>query len=143
MFSQPIRSVLEPRKLLTAPPQTSVREAAELMASRQVGAVLVIDDEHLVGIFCEADAVFRVIARGLDPRSTPLADVMTPAPWTVSPEKPFGYALSVMHEHGIRHLPVIEHGKLIGIVSARSALDPDLEEFVCEERRRKHFQAAH
>jgi predicted transcriptional regulator len=48
----------------------------------------------------------------------------------------------VMHEHGFRHLPVVDHGVPIGIVSSRSALDPDLEEFVSEERRRKHLQEA-
>lgn len=143
MFSQPIRSILEPSKLLTATPHTTVREAAERMANGRVGALLVVEDGRLVGIFCEADAVFRVLARGLDPLRTLLAQVMTPAPRTISADQPIGCAMSMMHAHGIRHLPVLEDGRLIGIVSARSALDPDLEEFVCEERRRRHFQAAH
>jgi CBS domain-containing protein len=131
---------MEHRKLLVAPPQTTVLKAAELMAKKHVGAVLVVDNEHLVGIFTERDAVFRVIARGLEPKSTVLADVMTRDPKTIAPEKPYGTAMLVMHESGFRHLPVIENGRLIGIVSSRNALDPDLEEFVSEERRRKHFQ---
>jgi CBS domain-containing protein len=65
---------------------------------------------------------------------------MTPSPHTVGPDKPFGYALLVMHDHGFRHLPVIENGKLIGIVSARSAMDPDLEEFEAEAQRRRYFR---
>ncbi len=140
MFSQPIRSIMERRKFVTALPTTSVREASELMAKKQVGAVLVVEKGRLLGIFSERDAVFRVIARGLDPSETPLAQVMTPEPKTVKPSNTFGYAMTLMHEGGFRHLPVIDDGKPVGIVSARSALDPDLEEFVCEERRRKHFK---
>ncbi len=140
MFSQPIRSVMERRKFVTVPPTTSVREASEMMAGKQIGAVLVVEDARLLGIFSERDAVFRVIARGLDPATTPLAQVMTPEPKTVKPGNTFGYAMTLMHENGFRHLPVVDDGKPIGIVSARSALDPDLEEFVCEERRRKHFK---
>ena len=58
---------------------------------------------------------------------------------TVTPDKSFGYALIVMHDNGFRHLPVVENGKLIGIVSARNALDPELEEFVSESRRREQI----
>lgn len=139
MFSQTIREVMEKKKLLTAPPETTVRQTAKLMAKRKVGAVMVIEKGRLVGIFTERDAVFRVVARGLDSQTTPLADVMTAAPKTIAPDKSFGYALLVMHESGFRHLPVIENGKLIGVVSARDALDPNLEEFVSESERRKHI----
>ncbi len=139
MFTQPIRNVMEQEKLLTASPETTVSKAAKLMAERKVGAVMVIDEQRLVGIFTERDAVFRVIARGLDSQTTRLADVMTTAPKTVAPDKSFGYALLTMHENGFRHLPVIENGRLIGVVSARDALDPDLEEFVYESKRRKQI----
>jgi CBS domain-containing protein len=139
MFSQPIRDVMERKKLLTAPPDTTVSKAAKLMAKRNVGAVMVVDNRRLIGIFTERDAVFRVIARGLNSQTTRLADVMTMEPKTVAPDKSFGYGLLIMHENGFRHLPVIENGKLIGVVSARNALDPDLEEFVSESQRRKHI----
>src|SRR5471030_556419 len=66
MFSQRIRSVMERKKLLTAPPDTTVSEAAKLMAKKNIGAIMVVEDELLVGIFTERDAVFRVIARGRD-----------------------------------------------------------------------------
>ena len=140
MFDLPIRSVMEKKKLLTASPETTVSAAAELMAKKNVGAVMVVEHERLTGIFTERDAVFRVIAQGRDARTTRLADVMTKAPHTVDPNKPFGYALLLMHENGFRHVPVIENGKPIGIVSSRNALDPDLEEFVSEAQRRKHLQ---
>jgi CBS domain-containing protein len=116
-----------------------VQKAVEMMARRRVGAVLVVEDHHLVGIFSERDAVFRVVACGLEPRRTRLAEVMTPSPVTVAPDRSFGHAMAVMHETGCRHLPVVEDGRPIGIVSARNALDPELEEFVCEERRRRRF----
>ena len=139
MFSEPVRTVMERKGLLTAPPETTVGEAAEMMARRKVGAVMVVEHGSLVGIFTERDAVFRVIARRRDPQSTRLAEVMTTAPQTVDPGKSFGYALLLMHENGFRHVPVVENGKLIGIVSARNALDPDLEEFVAESQRRKQI----
>jgi CBS domain-containing protein len=139
MFSTPVRHLIEPRKLLVAAPESTVREAAELMASRAVGAVLVVERDELQGIFTERDVVFRVVARGLDPDVTRLSEVMTREPKTIAPEKAFGVAMAVMHENGFRHLPVIDKGVPIGVVSSRSALDPELEEFVAEERRRKHI----
>jgi len=76
---------------------------------------------------------------GHDARITRRAEVMTRAPRTVDPKKSFGYALILMHDNGFRHVPVFEHGKLVGIVSAGNALDPELEEFVSESERRKQF----
>jgi len=140
MLDQPVRSVMQRRKVLKASPSACVSEVAVLMASKNVGAVMVIENQRLVGIFTERDAVFRVMARGLDARTTRLADVMTSAPQTIEPDKPFGSALTIMYENGFRHLPVIENGKPIGIVSARSAMDPDLEDFVAEARRRVHYR---
>lgn len=137
MFSTLIKSVMDPRKLILVPGTMTVREAAELMRARRYGAVLVTEGDELNGIFTERDAVFRVIALGLDPDTTRLADVMTKSPKTITPDKTFGHAMLLMHENGFRHVPVIENGKLVGMVSSRNALDPDLEEFVFEERRRK------
>ena len=140
MLDQRIRSVMERKKLLTAPPETSVREAAKRMARRKVGAVLVVEGKRLVGIFTERDAVFRVMASGRDAQATRLAEVMTPSPQTLTPDELFGYALLVMHENGFRHIPVVEDGEPIGMVTSRMALDPDLEEFVSETQRRKRFR---
>jgi CBS domain-containing protein len=139
MFSERVRTVMERKRLLTAPPEISVSKAAKRMARRKVGAVMVVDHDSLVGIFTERDVLLRVVARGRDAQTTRLADVMTPKPQTVDPEKSFGYALLLMYENGFRHLPVTENGKLIGMVSARNALDPDLEEFVSESHRRRQI----
>lgn len=140
MFSQRVKSVMEQKKLLTAAPQTTVSEAAKLMAKKNVGAIMVVEKERLVGIFTERDALVRVIAKGRDIQATRLSDVMTSNPQTVDPNKTFGFALLMMHENGFRHVPVVENDKLIGIVSSRNALDPDLEEFVAEAQRRKHIR---
>lgn len=139
MFSTPVKNLIEPHKLLVASSESTVREATEMMASRGVGAVLVVDREELLGIFTERDVVFRVVACGLDPDATRLSSVMTPEPKTIAPDKSYGVAMAVMHENGFRHLPVVDKGVPIGVVSSRSALDPELEEFVSEERRRKRL----
>lgn len=139
MFSQRIKTVMDHKNIVVAAPEITVSHAAKLMAHKKMSAVLVVREELLVGIFTERDAVFRVIARGLDVHTTRLADVMTPCPQTAEPDKSFGYALLLMHENGFRHVPVVVDGKPVGLVTARSALDPDLEEFVSEERRRTHI----
>lgn len=139
MFSQRVKSVMEHKKLLVAAPQTTVSHAARLMAQKKMSAVMVVDGDLLVGIFTERDAVFRVIARGLDVQTTPLAEVMTRSPLTVDPDQTFGHALLVMYENGFRHVPVVVDGKPIGLVTSRNALDPELEEFISEEQRRRHI----
>lgn len=140
MFSQPIRNVMERKKFLTAPPEMTVSSAARLMASKNAGAVLVVQNTHLLGIFSERDAVFRVMAKGKDPETTLLSEVMTPSPVSMSPSQSYGHALLLMQEKGFRHIPVVDDGHPIGIISSRNAMDPDLEEFVFEARRREHLR---
>jgi len=139
MYEQRLSEVMDKRRLLRAPGTMTVSQAAKSMASRGVGAVLVMEDEKLVGIFTERDAVFRVIARGLDPAVTPLTAVMTSPLYTMEPDRRFGDALSLMYAKGFRHVPVIDQGKLVGMVSARNALDPDMEDFIAEAHRREQF----
>ena len=139
MFYQPVQAIMDPRKLILVPGSMTVREAAKLMKSKHYGAVLVTEGDELLGIFTERDAVFRVVAAGRDPEATPLVEVMTKEPKTITPDKTFGHAMLMMHEGGFRHVPVVDEGKLVGMVSSRNALDPDLEEFVFEEHRRKRL----
>jgi CBS domain-containing protein len=140
MYDRPVSQVMQGSKVLKATPATPVSKAARMMAAKNAGAIMVVARGRLVGICTERDIVFRVVAPGLDATATRLSDVMTRAPHTVAPDKPFGYALLVMQEKGFRHLPVVLEGKPIGIVSSRTAMDPQLEEFVFEEHRRKHFE---
>ena len=137
MPQRPIRSVIAKQKVLTATAEITVTDAARLMKKKSVGAVMVVrDNGRLAGIFTERDAVFRVLAEGRDPKTTRLSDVMTPQPQTITPEKPFGHALLMMYESGFRHVPVVEDGKPVGMVSARDVLGPELQEFESELQRR-------
>lgn len=136
MYTQRVKLVMERKRRLVAPPDTTVAKAAKLMARKNVGAIMVVEDKQLVGIFTERDAVFRVVAEGLDVAKTRIGDVMTRSPVTVGPDEIFGRALLLMHDNGFRHVPVVENGEPIGIVSSRIALDPEMEEFVSETQRR-------
>ena len=136
MYSMRVKSVMEAKKCLVAPPETTVSKAAKLMAKKNVGAVMVVKGKHLVGIFTERDVVFRVVAAGLDPAGTTIGEVMTADPVTVDPNEIFGRALLAMHDGGFRHVPVVDKGEPVGIVSSRSALDPEMEEFTAETQRR-------
>ena len=121
-------------------PSSTVLDALKLMADHNVGAVLVMEGDKLAGIFTERDIAYRVVAKGLDANTTPLSEVMTRDPETIASDQPFGRALHRMMERGFRHMPVVEGGKVVGIVSSRSAMDPALEEFVHEANRRKHYE---
>ena len=134
-----ISEIIENQQLLALPSTTSVSEAAERMRRQKVGAVAVVADGRLVGVFTERDALFRVVAEGRDARTTPLAEVMTRDPQTIHPAKPFGHALHMMFEGGFRHVPVVEDGRPVGIVSARDALGPELREFVSDLGDRDHI----
>lgn len=133
-----IRLIIEDQEPLTAPAMTTVGEAARLMKKSRVGALMVVEEGKLVGIFTERDALFKVIAAGLDARSTRVAEVMTPDPKTIHPDKPFMDALHLMHESGFRHIPVVENGRPIGMVSTRDAFGSELAnilyEFVRQEQ---------
>ncbi len=125
-----IRSIIEDQAPVTAPVQTTVAEAARLMQRNGVGAVLVEENGRLVGIITERDALFKVMARGLDAESTCIAQVMTRDPQTIRPDQPFEDALRIMHANNFRHVPVVEYGRPIGMVSARDALGPELADFI-------------
>lgn len=140
MFSRRVKEVMQRSKFVRAAPGMSVAKASRLMSEKHVGAVLVVEGKRLLGIFTERDALYRVIAEGRDAAATQLADVMTRDPKTIGPNESFGLALLTMHDNGFRHLPVVDGSHPIGIVSARSALDPDLEEFRSEQERREHIR---
>jgi CBS domain-containing protein len=128
MSLRSVRSVVAGQPPATAAKTVTVLEAALLMKAQDKGALLVVEGSRLIGIFTERDALFRVIAAGRDPAGTTLSEVMTPQPQTISPGEPFVNALRIMHKRGFRHLPVVEHGRPLGVVSARDALDDDLYE---------------
>ena len=121
-----LRSLVAGRTPVTASRTASVLAAALTMKRHNVGALLVVEGVRLIGIFTERDALFRVLAPGLDPAATALGDVMTRQPQTIHPDEPFLRALRIMHEGRFRHLPVVEYDRPLGMVSVRDALDDDL-----------------
>ncbi|MGH7101021.1 MAG: CBS domain-containing protein [Acetobacteraceae bacterium] len=121
-----IRDLVRGQVLLTCRPEATVREVAQQMAERHVGAILVMVEERLAGIFTERDALVRVIAAGRDPATTAIGEVMTHAVNTISPDRPVLHALHEMHENNFRHVPVVEHDRPVGIVSIRDALGDEL-----------------
>lgn len=138
-MERPVRDIIEDKKPVTASGDMSVSAAAKLMKQHGIGALLVLESNRLAGIFTERDALFRVIAEGRDPQNTPLAEVMTANPRTIAPDRPFGHALHLMYEGAFRHVPVVENGRPLGMVSARDALGPDLQQFVADLDKRSHI----
>jgi CBS domain-containing protein len=134
-----IRSIIEDQKPVTASADITVSSAARLMREHHIGAILVTREGRLAGIFTERDALFRVIAEGRDPASTRVGEVMTTNPRTIAPDRPFGHALHMMYEGGFRHVPVVDDGRPLGVVSSRDALGPDLQQFVAELDTRIHI----
>jgi len=136
-----IRMIIEDQKVVTAAADTTVLDAARLMKKHKTGAVMVVESERLVGIFTERDALFRVAADGLDVKNTRISEVMTRSPQTLHPDKSFAEALHIMHIGGFRHVPVVENGRPIGVVTARDALGPELEDFVYEMLRQEQVDS--
>ena len=104
---------------LMLPPSASVREACRRMRERRVGAVLVVaeDDNRLLGIFTGRDAVHRMLAEGKSADHTSLEEVMTREPTSIPPHTTAIEALRLMEDGRYRHVPVVEDGKVVGVVS--------------------------
>ena len=127
--------ISEKQTLTTFSADITVRHAAKAMAERHIGAVLVTANGKLEGIFTERDVLNRVVAPGKDPETVRIGEVMTPNPDTVSPDATALDTLIRMQTKGYRHLPVVEDGDLVGIVSVRdlfAAVKRELEEDIQE-----------
>ncbi|MFO1038604.1 MAG: CBS domain-containing protein [Geminicoccaceae bacterium] len=115
-----VREIIDRESLLTLAPSDTVRAAAKLMDETQSGSVAVVERRgRLVGILTERDIVRRVVAAGLDPQTTKLGDVMTEDPDAVTPETTVEDVVRRMHEFRYRYVPVVEHGRVIAVVSLR------------------------
>jgi len=107
----------------------TVQEAAQIMARRRLGAILVMQDRRLLGIFTERDLVARVVANGRPVKSTRLAEVMTARPETVAAHATATQALAVMQAGGFRHLPVVDNtGAVVAVVSMRDFIGAEFAE---------------
>jgi CBS domain-containing protein len=130
-----IAEIIEGQKIFHAKASDTVRDAAKMMSDKNVGAVAVLDSGRLVGIFSERDLMKRVVAAGLNPENTTVANVMTKNIVATKPTDDINDALQKMHSLGCRHLPVVESGNLVGMVSLRDLLEVDDD----TQRRRASF----
>lgn len=105
------------RALFTVSTTVTVIEAVQKMNQHKVGAVLVMNGDKLAGIFTERDVLTRVITSNLDPRLTPITQAMSANVLTVPPETTVQQVMDIFAEKRCRHLPVIEDGKLVGLIS--------------------------
>jgi len=106
----------------------TVLQTVRAMVERNIGAVPIIHNGQVVGIFSERDLMRRVVAEGRDPRSTCMAEVMTDDPLAVGTGEDLETCMALMRRHGFRHLPVCHDGHLVGMVSLRDILLHDLNE---------------
>jgi CBS domain-containing protein len=111
------------RDVVVVDGSTSVSAAARRMSGAAVGAVLVVDGDELAGIFTERDLLTRVVAEGRDPASTPVGSVATGSVVHVALDASLRRCAELLRDHGIRHLPVVDGRKPVGILSARDFFD--------------------
>ena len=120
----------------------TVFEVVQAMVARNIGAVPVLRDGQLVGIFSERDLMKRVVAEARDPRTTRLEEVMTEDPLAVCPTETPANCMLLMRHHGFRHLPICDGKRLLGVISLRDLLLHDLTEQDYEVRMmRAYIQA--
>jgi CBS domain-containing protein len=98
-------------------PDASVLDALKRLEEKNVGALLVMKGERLVGIFSERDYARRMILHGRSSKETAVREVMTPEVFTIAPDATSGECMVHMTDRHIRHLPVIEHGRVVGVIS--------------------------
>ena len=109
-------------------PTDSVFDALSLMAQFDIGCVLVTDGDKLVGIFTERDYARKVVLKGLASKDTKVGDLMTPNVLTVSPTHTIDDCMCIITNNHVRHLPVVDHGKVVGLISIGDAVKSVMEQ---------------
>ncbi|MGH2567483.1 MAG: CBS domain-containing protein [Bacteroidota bacterium] len=135
---KPISEIITDRSLFSISREMTVSEAALFMAEKNVGAVPVVEGSRLVGIFSERDVITRIIAKGLDPTSTNIGDVMTTKIVVANADESYESCLKKMQQAHCRHMPIVAGEQLIGFVSLRDLLMLDLNE---KERNLEYLQS--
>ncbi len=122
-MSTTVRQMLARKaQVLSVPPGVTMLDALTLMAEQNVGALLVVDNEQLVGIVTERDYARKIALTGRSSQNTPVKDVMSSQVITVTPSWTADQCMVLMDEKHIRHLPVVENDKLVGVISIRDAV---------------------
>lgn len=132
-----VQQLLESKRqgVASVAPETSVLDALRVMAEKEIGAVLVLDGDSLVGIFSERDYARKVVLQGKASKDTPVREIMTEKVVCVRPEQTIEDCMGLMTGKRIRHLPVLQHKKVIGVVSIGDVVKEMLveKEFVIKQ----------
>lgn len=133
-----VKDLIKNRQTFTVQDHQTVLEAAKFMVEHNIGAVPVLHEGKLVGIFSERDIMKRVVAAAHDPRTTKVSDIMTKDPVTVTPDTSVAECMILMRDHNCRHLPICEDKRLWGLISLRDVLAHDVAE---KEEEARHLKA--
>lgn len=120
------------RKPVSIPPNVNIQTAAKIMKDKDVGSLLVIKEEELMGIITQVDMIEKVVATAKNPEKIVVEEVMTKKLWTITPEKDIYEALTTLRDHNIRHLPVLHNKQLVGFLTMKDILrvEPQLFEMI-------------
>jgi CBS domain-containing protein len=121
---RPLAQILaaKPKALWTVAPHDSALSAMRLMADKNIGLVVVMENKAIAGVLSERDCVRRLVLTGKSPEATPVAEVMVRDVITAGLDRTFADCMKLMHDHRIRHLPVVSNGVPIGVISIRDLL---------------------
>ncbi|MBI1769787.1 MAG: CBS domain-containing protein [Bacteroidetes bacterium] len=127
-----VRNILQSKHetIFTVGPDLTVYRAIELMCQKNIGAIIIEENGKLAGIFTERDYARKVVLKGKSSKATLLGELMTRNPFTVSSESTIEECMGLMNDKRIRHLPVVDDGRLSGVISIG-----DLIRFIIEEQR--------
>ena len=125
-----VQQLLESKRysVVSVAPSSTVLDALQVMADKEIGAVIVIDDGHLVGIFSERDYARKVVLQNKSSKDTPVREIMTEKVVCVRPEQTIEDCMGLMTDKRIRHLPVLEHKKVVGVISIGDVVKEMLSE---------------
>jgi CBS domain-containing protein len=132
-----VQQLLEAKRysVVSVSPDDTVLDALKVMAEKEIGAVIVTQDGHLIGIFSERDYARKVVLQGKSSKDTPVREIMTEKVVCVSPDQTIEDCMGLMTDKRIRHLPVLAHKKVIGVVSIGDVVKEMLyeKEFVIQQ----------
>ncbi|HKW90979.1 MAG TPA: CBS domain-containing protein [Methylomirabilota bacterium] len=123
-----LRDIMRPGFLFALQRDATVKVAAEVMTARNIGIVIVLDGDRLVGVVSERDVIRRVVNRGLDPARTPVGDVMTSQLVVGHPDDDYQSAMRKMDQANIRHLLVVDGREMLSMISIRDLIRVDMED---------------
>lgn len=134
-----LKDLLRDRQLFFVEPAWTVSQVARRMSELPVGAILVLEQGQLRGLFSERDLMMRVVVAGLNPDQTPVGDVMSTELATIEETATSGSAMEMMQHHNCRHLPVTRGPVVVGMISMRDLMNHELELKIEENRHMRAY----